>query len=233
MVARGDLAVEIGEAQVPGAQKFMIMRARALNKPVITATQMMETMIQNVVPTRAEVSDVANAVLDKTDAVMLSAETATGAHPDLVIKTMARICLAAEQYSLPAGVEEKPENLFARVDEAISVASMYTANHMKVKAIISLTESGATPLWMSRISSEIPIFGLSRHPNTLGRMALYLNVHPIYFDVTKIAEGQIERAAVDELQKLGFVKKGDLIIITRGPKQGISGGTNTMSIISV
>jgi pyruvate kinase len=233
MVARGDLAVEIGEAQVPGAQKLMIRRARALNKPVITATQMMETMIQNVVPTRAEVSDVANAVLDNTDAVMLSAETATGIHPDLVIKTMARICFAAEQYKLPVVVEEKPDSLFERVDEAISVVSMYAANHMNVKAIISLTESGATPLWMSRICSEIPIFGLSRHPNTLGRMALYRDVHPIYFDVTRIIDGPLEKAAVNELQKLGFVKNGDLVIITRGPKQGVSGGTNTLSIISV
>lgn len=233
MVARGDLAVEIGEAQVPGAQKFMIRRARILNKPVITATQMMETMIQNVVPTRAEVSDVANAVLDNSDAVMLSAETATGAHPDLVIKTMARICLAAEQYPLPMAIDEKENATFARGDEAISIASMYIANHMDVKAIISLTESGATPLWMSRICSNIPVFGLSRNQNTLGRMALYRDVHPIYFDVTKIEEGEIERAAITELQKLGFVKKGDLVVITRGPKQGISGGTNTLSIVAV
>lgn len=233
MVARGDLAVEIGEAQVPGAQKFMIRRARALNKPVITATQMMETMIQNVVPTRAEVSDVANAVLDNSDAVMLSAETATGLHPDLVVKTMARICLAAEQYPLPVIIDENENSTFVRGDEAISVASMYIANRMNIKAIISLTESGATPLWMSRICSDIPIFGLSRNQNTLGRMALYRDVHPIYFDVTKIDESEIERAAIAELQKLGFVKKGDLVIITRGPKQGVSGGTNMLSIVVV
>lgn len=233
MVARGDLAVEIGDAQVPGAQKFMIRRARFLNRPVITATQMMETMIKNVVPTRAEVSDVANAVLDNSDAVMLSAETATGAHPDLVIKTMARICLAAEQYPLPVTIDEKENTLFSRADEAISIASMYIANHMDVKAIISLTESGATPLWMSRVCSNIPVFGLSRNPNTLGRMALYRDVHPIYFDATKIGEGEVELAAITELQKLGFVKKSDLVIITRGPKQGISGGTNMLSIVEV
>ena len=233
MVARGDLAVEIGEAQVPGAQKYMIQRAIELNKPVITATQMMETMIENVVPTRAEVSDVANAVLDHTDGVMLSAETATGAHPDLVIKTMARICSAAEQYPLRKNLEEQPNRLFARVDEAISVAAVYTANRIKVKAIISLTESGSTPLWTSRVCSDIPIFGLSRHPNTLGRMTLYRNVHPIYFDVTKIVDSEVERAAISELQKLGFVKNGDLVIITRGPKQGVSGGTNTISIVEV
>ena len=176
MVARGDLAVEIGEAQVPSAQKRMIKRARILDKPVITATQMMETMIHNVVPTRAEVSDVANAVLDNTDAVMLSAESATGDHPALVIETMSRICLAAEQDQITQTSGHRVECFFNRVDEAISMSAMYVANHIKAKAILCLTESGATPLWMSRIRSGIPIFALSRHSTTLGKMSLFRDI---------------------------------------------------------
>ena len=233
MVARGDLGVEIGDAQVPGAQKRMISRAVALNKPVITATQMLETMIHNVIPTRAEVSDVANAILDTTDAVMLSAESATGDHPDLVVNTMARIALATEQDPITTTSTYRVEKFFDRVDEAISMATMYTANHMDVKAIIALTESGDTPLWMSRIRSGIPIYGLSRNANTLGKMALYRDVQPIYFDVTKTKGEEVKKGAIEELQKLGLVKDGDLVIITRGPKKGVHGGTNSMTIVEV
>jgi len=234
MVARGDLGVEIGDAQVPAAQKRMISRARALNKPVITATQMMETMIENVIPTRAEVSDVANAVLDGTDAVMLSAESATGKHPSLVIGTMARICLAAEEDPITKVSQHRMEATFGRIDEAVSMATMYAANHLKrVSAIICLTESGSTPLWMSRIHTGIPIFGLSRHKNTLGKLALYRDVHPLYFDVTKHESNRIKNAAIDLLKKNEFVKSGDLVIITRGPRKGIHGGTNSMTIVEV
>jgi pyruvate kinase len=234
MVARGDLGVEIGDAEVPAAQKFMIRRARDLNKPVITATQMMETMIHNLVPTRAEVSDVANAVLDGTDAVMLSAETAAGEHPALVVKTMARICLAAEKHVANLVSRYHAEPKFQRIDEAISMATMYTANHLKIKAIITLTESGTTSLWMSRVYSEIPIYGLSRHLNTLGKMALYNNVYPIYFDVTKFnSTTQVKREAINELKNRGFIADGDLVIITKGPQEGIRGGTNTLSIVKV
>jgi len=234
MVARGDLAVEIGDAEVPAAQKLMIARARALNKPVITATQMMESMIISSVPTRAEVSDVANAVLDNTDAVMLSAETAAGDHPVLVVKTMHRVCLAAEKQLAALASNYRVELKFERVDEAISMATMYTANHIDTKAIISLTESGATPLWMSRIQSSIPIFGLSRHSNTLGRMALYSNVYPIYFDVTKHqTSAEIKRAATLELKQRGFINDGDSVIVTKGPREGIHGGTNSMTIVKV
>lgn len=234
MVARGDLGVEIGDAEVPAAQKYMIDRARALNKPVITATQMMETMIHNVVPTRAEVSDVANAVLDGTDAVMLSAETATGDHPILVIQTMDRICRAAEKHPVTLTSAYRLEGEFKRVDEAVSMATMYVANHLAIKAIICLTETGSTPLWTSRIRSGIPIFGLSRHYNTLGKMALYSDVCPIYFDVTKYQTNtEIKAAAIQELKKLEYVQSGDLVIVTGGDHIGISGGTNAMTVLQV
>lgn len=233
MVARGDLGVEIGDAQVPAVQKRMIQRAVILNKPVITATQMMETMIHNAIPTRAEVSDVANAVLDNSDAVMLSAESATGDHPDLVVSTMARICTAVEQDPMTKSSTYRVECFFDRVDEAVSMATMYTANHMNIKAIVALTESGSTPLWMSRIRSGIPIFGLSRHTTTLGQMALFRDVQPLYFDVTKLKGTKIKSAAITELEKHGFVKAGDLVILTRGPKEGVHGGTNSMTIVEV
>lgn len=234
MVARGDLAVEIGDAEVPAAQKYMIERARSLNKPVITATQMMESMIKSPVPTRAEVSDVANAVLDGTDAVMLSAETAAGAYPTIVVKTMHRICVAAERHPLTLASTYRVELEFKRVDEAISMATMYTANHLHIKAIVTLTESGATPLWMSRIPSNIPIYGLSRNLNTLGRMALFSNVYPIFFDVTKHGPSiEVKRAAILELKQRNFIADGDLVIITKGPQEGVHGGTNSMTIVKV
>ncbi len=233
MVARGDLGVEIGDAQVPAAQKRMIKRAGVLNKPVITATQMMETMIHNVIPTRAEVSDVANAVLDGTDAVMLSAESATGDHPDLVVKTMARICIAAEQDPITQVSQHRMDCRFERVDEVVSMATMYAANHFSVTAVVCLSESGATPLWMSRIQSGIPIFGMARHPNTLGRMALYRDVHPVYFDVTKVEGDKIKNSTLEILKQEGYVKDGDRVIITRGPSRGVHGGTNSMTIVEV
>jgi pyruvate kinase len=234
MVARGDLAVEIGDAEVPAAQKYMIKRASELNKAVITATQMLETMIQNVVPTRAEVSDVANAVLDSTDAVMLSAETASGQHPIVAVKTMDRICTAAEKQMHTVASSYRIESYFSKIDEIISLATMYAANHIDIKAIISLTESGRTALRMSRVYSGIPIYGLSRDPNTLGRMALYRNVYPIEFDVTKYnTVSAVKRAAIVELQRLGYVKAGDLIIITCGDHIGVTGATNSMTILKV
>lgn len=234
MVARGDLAVEIGDAEVPAAQKYMIQRACDLNKPVITATQMLETMVHNVVPTRAEVSDVANAVLDSTDAVMLSAESASGDHPVIAVQTMDRICIAAEKQPATTASNCRMECYFSSVDEVISMASMYAANHMGIAAIISLTESGRTPLWMSRIRSGIPIYGLSRHLNTLGRMALYRDVYPIEFDVTQYTSlSTVKRAAVVELQRLGYVKLGDLVIVTCGDHIGVHGMTNSMTILKV
>jgi pyruvate kinase len=233
MVARGDLAVEIGDAEVPGVQKNIIHRARTLDRPVITATQMMESMIHNTVPTRAEVSDVANAILDGTDAVMLSAETAIGSYPVEVIETVSRICIGAEKNPRTYTSKHRVESRFNRIDEAIAMATMYTANHMGIKAIIALTESGATPLWMSRIRSGIPIFGLSRHLRTLRKMMLFRGVYPIPFDATGIYQAEINQLAIEELLQRGYVSKGDLIIITKGSSMGVHGGTNSMKIVEV
>lgn len=233
MVARGDLAVEIGDAEVPAVQKYIINRARALNKPVITATQMMESMVYNSVPTRAEVSDVANAVLDGTDAVMLSAESAVGAHPDLVVAALSRICLAAEKNPHTQISRHRVECQFERVDEAVAMATMYTANHMKIKAIVTLTESGATPLWMSRIRSGIPIYALSRHARARRKMTLYRGVYPVDFDVMQFERKDMNKQAIKHMQELSYVHAGDLVILTKGDYTGVLGGTNAMKILQV
>lgn len=233
MVARGDLGVEIGDAELPAVQKMIIRRARALDKVVITATQMMESMIENLLPTRAEVFDVANAVLDGTDAVMLSAETAVGKNPVVVVEAMTRICMGAERHHTTRRSHHRMECTFERSDEAIAMAAMYLANHMKVKAIISLTETGATPLWMSRIRSGIPIFALSRFRDTRLKMKLFRGVYPIDFDVTKLSRDQVNIKAVDELLKLNIVKKGDCVILARGDFLGVEGGCNTLKVLTV
>lgn len=233
MVARGDLGVELGDAELPGVQKNIIHTARALNKPVITATQMLETMTYNTIPTRAEVSDVANAVLDGTDAVMLSQESAVGKYPDKAVAALNRICLSAEKNPIAKRSRHRMEIQFKYVDEAIAMATMYTANHLDIKAIIALTESGTTPLWMSRVRSSIPIYGLSRHPSTQRRMALYRGVYPITFDATHIDRRIINQSAVHELQSRGIIKDGDLVIINKGDLIGIHGRTNSMKIVTV
>jgi pyruvate kinase len=233
MIARGDLGVEIGDAEVPAIQKSIIERARALDKPVITATQMMESMIQSAVPTRAEVSDVANAVIDGTDAVMLSGETAVGRHPEKVVLAAERVCLAAERQPSTRISGHRVDRRFRRVDEAISMSAMYAANHLDIKAIVALTESGSTPLWMSRIRTAIPIFGLSRHPASLGKMTLYRNVYPLFFDVTLHQRDEIKRQAIDVLERRGFLNTGDMAIITKGDQDGQYGVTNAMKIVEV
>ena len=233
MIARGDLGVEIGDAEVPAIQKQIIERARFLDKPVITATQMMESMIQSPVPTRAEVSDVANAVLDGTDAVMLSGETAVGRHPEKVVIAAERVCLAAERQPATRISRHRVDRRFRRVDEAVSMSAMYAANHLDIQAIVALTESGSTPLWMSRIRTAIPIFGLSRHPQSLGKMTLYRNVYPLFFDVTRHRRDEIKREAVGVLERRGFLKAGDMAIITKGDQDGVYGMTNALKIVVV
>jgi pyruvate kinase len=233
MVARGDLAVEIGEEEVPGVQKHMIQRARSLDKIVITATQMMESMIESPVPTRAEVSDVANAVLDGTDAVMLSAETAAGRHPVKVIEAMNRICFAAERNEDVRRSGHRMEIKFNRIDEAIAMASMYTANHLNVKAILSLTESGSTALLMSRIHSSLPIFALTRNPETQGKMTLVRGVTPLAFDSTVMDKECVNRDAVHMLVERDAVEEGDLVLLTSGDHMGELGGTNKMKVMKV
>lgn len=234
MVARGDLGVEIGDAELIGVQKHIIRRARELNRVVITATQMMETMIENPMPTRAEVFDVANAILDGTDAVMLSAETAAGNHPVEVVKAMTEICQGAEKHQLsrptPTGITQRCE----RFDETIARSAMYTANHLVgAKAIICLTESGSTPLWMSRIRSGLPIYALTRNERTLRRMALYRGVEPMFFDATKVSEADLNREIIEGLKAKDQLQPGDLVILTRGAQLGEDGGTNSMQVLKV
>ncbi|MHA7840927.1 MAG: pyruvate kinase [Gammaproteobacteria bacterium] len=233
MVARGDLGVEIGDAELPSVQKAIIHQCRALDRAVITATQMMETMINNSIPTRAEVFDVANAVLDGTDAVMLSAETAAGKHPDKVVEAMARICLGAERNRQTQISRHRVECEFHRIDEAVAMATMYTANHLDIHAIIALTESGSSTLWMSRIRSGIPIYGYSRHISSLRRMTLYRGVYPMAFDVTQCPRDEVNEQAVAYLQKNKRVMDGERVIITKGDYMGVHGGTNTMKIVVV
>ncbi|MCW5588536.1 MAG: pyruvate kinase [Legionellales bacterium] len=233
MVARGDLGVEIGDAELPAVQKHIIHQCRYRNKPVITATQMMESMIANPIPTRAEVFDVANAVLDGTDCVMLSAETATGHNPVKVIQAMSRICLGAEKNRINLQSRNRMEVEIKRFDEAIAMSTMYCANHYNIKSIIALTESGSTPLWMSRIRSGIPIYGLTRSDQTLQKINLYRGVYPVKFDLSTMSPEEVNRAAVAELEKRNIVQKGDWVIITRGDLLGQHGHTNSLKIVEV
>jgi len=233
MVARGDLGVEIGDAEVPGVQKRLISESRAHNTVVITATQMMQSMVSSPQPTRAEVSDVSNAVLDGTDAVMLSAESAIGRHPVKVVAALDRICLAAERHRSVLVSGHRMESRFDSVEETIAMATMYTANHYNVVGILTLTESGSTAKWMSRISSGIQIFGMTRNEDTERRMALYRGVYPVPFDATQLPRGDVNRAVVAELEARGLVAEGDWLIITKGDFSGVKGGTNSMKIVKV
>ena len=224
MLARGDLGVEIGDAALPPVQKRIIRLARKMNRVVITATQMMESMIENAIPTRAEVSDVANAVLDGTDAVMLSAETATGKHPVAAVAAMDRVCREAEKEDEAAFSMHRMSNHFERVDEAIAMAVMYSANHLPVRAIASLTESGSTPLWMSRISSAVPIYALTPHVETRRKVTLYRGVYPVGFSLTSTDPERIMTEAIDELRRRGAVRDGDLVILSIGEPLAKPGG---------
>lgn len=234
MVARGDLGVEVGYASLTGLQKRIIKLARVQHKVVITATQMMESMVHSQLPTRAEVSDVANAVMDGTDAVMLSAETAVGNYPVQAVGAMAEVCSGAETYPLVSGrTSQRLEDRFQFVDEAIAMAVMYTANHMDVHAIIALTESGSTALWMSRVRSDIPIYAIARHEITLRRVALYRGVYPIYFDVVHADAQKIYGEIFGKLREQDLIDEGELVIFTKGDLTGVSGGTNAMKILRV
>jgi len=234
MVARGDLAVEIGDAELVGVQKHIIQRARELDRFVITATQMMESMIHSPQPTRAEVSDVANAVLDGTDAVMLSAETAVGDHPQATVEAMDRIILGAERTFQTRPAMPRAPDALARIDESIAAAAMTVANHLdRVSAIIAMTESGNTPRMMSRIRSGLPIFALTPHPRTQRRVAIYRGVQTVHFDSGAIHPDDINAEAVACLKALGVVRAGDRVILTKGDYLAVHGGTNTLKIIEV
>ncbi|MFQ5547572.1 MAG: pyruvate kinase [Woeseia sp.] len=234
MVARGDLGVEMGYAELTGMQKRIIRLTRTSNKIVITATQMMESMITSPIPTRAEVSDVANAVMDGTDAVMLSAETAVGEYPVSVVAAMSEVCTGAEKHVLARGrTTHRLDDRFHHVDEAIAMAVMYTANHLAVKAIIALTESGSTTLWMSRIRSDIPIYAFTPHVATSRRVTLYRGVYPVSFKLETSDPQRMQRDIVSTLLSNELVEEGDLVIFTKGDLTGVSGGTNSMKIVSV
>lgn len=234
MVARGDLAVEIGDAELVGVQKHIIARARVLNRAVITATQMMESMINNPMPTRAEVSDVANAVMDYTDAVMLSAETAVGDYPLEAVESMVRVCVGAERHPSMHQSQHRIHQDMVQIDESIALSAMYAANHLQgVSAIICLTETGSTPRLMSRIKSSLPIFAFSRNHSTQHRVVLYRGVQTIPFDSLELANEHVNALAVEKLKDHGVVADGDLLIITKGDYANAQGGTNSMKIVRV
>jgi pyruvate kinase len=234
MVARGDLGVEMGYAQLTGIQKRLIRRTRKRSKVVITATQMMESMIQNPIPTRAEVYDVSNAVMDGTDAVMLSGETAVGKYPVKAIRAMSEVCEGAELFPLPEGLtRHRIGDYFKKVDEAIAMAVMYTANHLAVKAIIALTESGSTALWMSRIRSDIPIYAFTPHVATSRRVTIYRGVGSVFFEITHKDSRSLYQDVFSALLANEIVDAGDLVIFTQGDLDGVSGSTNAMKIIEV
>jgi pyruvate kinase len=234
MVARGDLAVEVGYAAMTGLQKGLIRMARSRNKVSITATQMLESMISSAAPTRAEVSDVANAVMDGTDAVMLSAETAVGEYPVDAVQTMAKVCVGAEKHETTRStVYFRDDERFGHVDQAIAMAAMYTANHLSVRAIIALTESGSTTLWMSRQRTDIPIYALTRHESSRRRVTLYRGVYPVSFDVVNTPRDRIQQEAMAALQRSGDLSPGDLVLFTQGQQEGVAGATNTMQILTV
>jgi pyruvate kinase len=234
MVARGDLGVEMGYAELTGLQKTIIHQTRNRNRVVITATQMMESMIHNPIPTRAEVSDVSNAVMDGTDAVMLSGESAVGKYPVKAVEAMAQVIEGAEKYQLAhSRIRHRVEGQFRGTDEAIAMAVMYTANHLRVRAIVALTESGSTPLWMSRIRADIPIFAFTRHEVTRRRVTLYRGVYPVPFDITHTDPLVLYGSIFQKLLDLGLVSEGDLVILTKGELSGVSGGTNSMQILKV
>ena len=229
MVARGDLAVEVGNAAVPALQKKMIRMAREMDKVVITATQMMESMITNPVPTRAEVSDVANAVLDGTDAVMLSAETASGRYPLETVQEMSRICEAAEAAEDKQLDADFSGQNYSRIDQSIAMGALFTAHHLGAKAIVALTESGSTPLWMSRHRAHIPMYALTSRLSTQRKMALYRNVRPLLMDSESDRDTALLQAE-NHLKKRGIVQSGDVYAITCGEPMGAPGGTNMLKI---
>lgn len=233
MVARGDLGVEVGAAEVPAIQKRIIEQTRLLDKVVITATQMMESMISNPQPTRAEVSDVANAILDGTDAVMLSAETANGLFAVKVVTMVNKICLSAEKHASFFYHSDPEACHYQRADQAIAMATMHAANHFPTQAIIALTESGDTALWISRHHSTVPIFAVSANKRTIGRLSVVSNVFPIFIDYHQFKPQELHQLILRELVALGCIENKGYVLLTRGRVIGTPGGTNCMEIIAV
>jgi len=237
MVARGDLGVEIGDPQLPAQQKRLIQLARSNDRFVITATQMMESMIDNPIPTRAEIFDVANAVLDGTDAVMLSAETAAGKYPKNAVRTMHDVCLETEKNPIAKTSHHRLHEQFKFIDETIAMSTMYAANHLGVKVVAALTESGKTALWMSRMSSNISIYAMSDKVETLRKTTIYRGVYPCGIDKTEVKDAsdweKINRIVIDTLLQNKVVNNKDLVVLTKGSYQEGAGGTNMMKILRV
>lgn len=233
MVARGDLGVEIGDAELPGLQKRIIQTALKHNRIVATATQMMQSMVENPVPTRAEVLDVANAVIDGSDAVMLSAETAVGRHPVRVVEAVNRICLGAERHQEQEGIVTHLNVRFQRIDQAIAMAAMFMATNVSVQAIIALTESGSTAQWLSRVRSAVPIYAFSRNAASRRRMALFRDVYPVRLEADSDDEDLVVQSALRQLWRTGALVAGDRVIVTMGDRMGRSGGTNTLRYIKL
>ncbi|MDH3694398.1 MAG: pyruvate kinase [Gammaproteobacteria bacterium] len=231
MIARGDLGVEVGNAELPGVQKRVIREARLRNTIVVTATQMMQSMVDSPQPTRAEVLDVANAILDGSDVVMLSAETAVGKHPARVVAAMDRICEGAERHMESVAPTGPKDRIFNTAEEAVAMATMYAANRLDVAAIVTLTESGMSAKWISRLDSTTPIFAITSSPRTQRRVTLYRGVYPIDYTIDASDYAAVDHEVVDELIRRGIVNKGDRIIITKGERAGVAGGTNTMKIV--
>ncbi len=233
MVARGDLGVEIGDAELPGLQKKIIREAVQRNRAVITATQMLQSMVESPIPTRAEVLDVANAVIDGTDAVMLSQETATGRHPDKAVAAMRRVCLGAERQFEPTEDLAPGAHHMDRTDQAIAMAAMFLAARVGVRAIVALTESGTTAQWLSRYRSAVPIYALSRSAAARRRMLLLRDVEPVAFDARDVEPAYVARAAVQHLFAQGVLAEGDRVLLTHGDHTGRGGGTNTLKLLHV
>ena len=233
MVARGDLGVEIGDAELPGLQKKIIRESVQRNRAVITATQMLQSMVRSPIPTRAEVLDVANAVIDGTDAVMLSEETAAGAHPDKAVAAMCRICLGAERQFEPKEDLTAVGHMLDRTDQAIALAAMTLAGRLDVRAIVALTESGATAQWLSRYGSAVPIFALSPNAGARRRMLLLRDVQPVAFSHEGLTSVATARSAVQQLFGQGYLQEGDRVVLTQGDHVGQGGGTNTLKLLSV
>ena len=233
MVARGDLGVEIGDAELPGLQKKIIRESLAQNRVVITATQMLQSMVESPIPTRAEVLDVANAVIDGTDVVMLSAESAVGRYPVKSVEALVRICLGAErQFNHDTDFEKAPRNL-ERADQAIAMAAMFVSEHIGVRAIVAMTESGGTARFLSRFRSPSQIFALSRHDGARRRMALMRDVMPIAFDSRGLASRDAARSSIKNLFDAGLLDAGDRVIFTSGDHMEHHGATNTLRLLQV
>ena len=233
MVARGDLGVEIGDAELPGLQKKIIREALARNRIVITATQMLQSMVESPIPTRAEVLDVANAVIDGTDAVMLSQETAAGRHPDKAVAAMRRVCLGAERQFEPMEGWQPGSHRIDRTDQAIALSAMFLSAQVNPRAIVALTESSATAQWLSRYRSAVPIYALSRSAPARRRMQMYRDVYAVEFDARGVDPTHATKAAIQHLYNLGRLAENDRVIITTGDHTGRLGGTNTLKLLRV